>query len=166
MNVELAYIKSAETEKIIKIVEERLNGNLKNISLSNRIEVPDSYGLILANDVKRKIAISSSKTGWITIIESKEVNDYALLLQLSKELRTEVVAIIQSDIAGAWGFVEMSEGNMRSSYFSEEDDDIEDLIKRKLSEKTIFEPLYMFREVVREKGNGWNIVQVRNKTNV
>lgn len=162
MNVELAYIKSDETERVIQIVEERLNGTLKDICLSNQIEVPDSYDLILANDIKRKIAISSSKNGWITIVESKEVNDYALLFYLSKELQTEVISIIQSDVTGAWGFVEMSDGNLNGNYFSEEDDDIEDLIKAKLTEKAISEPLYMFREVVREKGKGWDVVQVRN----
>ena len=45
------------------------------------------------------------------------------------------------------------------SYFSEEDDEMEDLLGSKLSQKKICQPLYMFREVVRERGNGWYIIQ-------
>lgn len=160
MNIEQAFIKSVENQKVVQIVNERLNGSLKGIRLRNQINVPDSYNAILANDVKRKVAISSSKNGWIAIIESKEVNDYAMLIQLSKELQTEVLAIIQSDVIGAWGYVEILEGKVMKSYFSEEDDEIEDLLDNKLKEKKIDIPLYMFREVVRERINTWDIVQV------
>lgn len=158
MNVEQAYIKSSEKERVIEIVKKRLNGDLKDIHLNSQIDVPDSYETIIANDIKRKIAISSSINGWITIIESKEVNDYAMLLKISKELQTEVLAVIQSDITGTWGFVEMFKGKIVKSYFSEEDDEIEVLLERKLKQKEICKPLYMFREVVEQRGNGWNIV--------
>ena len=122
----------------------------------------DSYDAILANEVKRKVAISSPRNGWIAIIESKEVNDYAMLLQLSKKFQTEVLAILQSDVAGAWGYVEMFKGKVIKNYFSEEDDEIEDLIDEKMNEKGIDIPIYMFREVIREKGEGWDIVQINN----
>ena len=161
MNVEQAYIKSIDFESIIRIVEERLNGALKELHLYSKMEVPDSYDTILADDIKRKVAVSAPQNGWMTIIESKEVNDYTMLCQISKELQTEVLAVVQSDITGSWGFVEFSNGEVINSYFSEEDDNIEDLLEKKLNEKDILGPLYMFREVVREKGNGWNIVQKR-----
>ncbi len=158
MNVEQSFIKSTEKGRIIEIIEERLNGRLKDVRLCYPINVPDSYSAILANDEKRKIAVSSPQNGWVALIESKEVNDYALLLQLSKELQTEALAVIQSDITGAWGYVEMLEGKVTESYFSEEDDEIEDLLETKLNQKKICQPLYLFREVVRERGNGWDIV--------
>lgn len=159
MNVEQAYIKSFEIGRVVEIVKARLNGSLKDVHIDMQMEVPNSYDVILADDAKRKIAISSPKDGWIAIIESKEVNDYAMLLQLSKELQTDVFAVVQSDITGEWGFVEMNEGKVMKSYFSEEDDDIEELLETKLRNKKISTPLYMFREVVRERGNGWEIVQ-------
>ena len=159
MNIELAFIKSVENGRVVEVVKERLNGRLKDIRLSNQIGVPDSYDDIIANDVKRKIAVSSSRNGWIAIIESKEVNDYAMLIMLSKELQAEVLAIIQSDVTGAWGYVEMFEGKVIKSYFSEEDDGIEDLLEDKLNEKGVCIPLYLFREVARERGNGWDILQ-------
>lgn len=160
MNIEQAFIKSVDIGRVVGIVNERLNGSLKDISLCNEMDVPNSYNEILANNLKRKVAISSSKNGWISIIESKEVNDYAMLIQLSKDLQTEVLAVIQSDVTGAWGYVEIIEGKVAKSYFSEEDDDIESLLDDKLDEKEICIPLYMFREIVRERGNGWDIVQV------
>lgn len=162
MNIELAFIKSTENERVVEMVNERLNGRLRDIRLCIQMDVPDSYESILANEEKRKVAISSSKNGWIAIIESKEVNDYAMLLQLSIELETEVLAIIQSDVTGEWGYVEMFEGKVIRDYFSEEDDNIEDLLDEKMNEKGIDIPLYMFREVVREKGKGWDIVQITN----
>ena len=159
MNIEQAFVKCTEMESVVEIIGERLNGRLKDIYLTDPMDVPDSYDTILANDIKRKIAISSSKNEWIAIVESKEVNDYAMLMHLSRKLRTEVFAVFQYDIAGAWGYVEMFGGKVMDSYFSEEDDEMEDLLGSKLSQKKICQPLYMFREVVRERGNGWYIVQ-------
>ena len=160
MNIEIAFIKNAEQGKVAKLVDERLNGSLRDAQLCGQIDLPDSYDTILRNETKRKVAISPSKNGWIAIIESKEVNDYAMLLQLSKEFQTEVLAVIQSDITGAWGYVEMFEGSVVKSYFSEEDDRIEDLLNEKMSEKEICMPLYIFREVVREKESGWSVVRL------
>lgn len=162
MNIELAFIKSVEYGKVVEMVNERLNGSLRDIRFCSQMDVPDSYDAILANEVKRKVAISSQRNGWIAIIESKEVNDYAMLLQLSKKFQTEVLAILQSDVAGAWGYVEMFKGKVIKNYFSEEDDEIEDLIDEKMNEKGIDIPIYMFREVIREKGEGWDIVQINN----
>lgn len=79
-----------------------------------------------------------------------------------KKFQTEVLAILQSDVAGAWGYVEMFKGKVIKNYFSEEDDEIEDLIDEKMNEKGIDIPIYMFREVIREKGEGWDIVQINN----
>lgn len=159
MNIEQAFIKSVKVERVVELVRERLSGSLKDIRLRNQMSVPDSYEIILANEAKRKVAISYSCEGWISIIESKEVNDYAMLVELSRDLKTEVFAVLQSDIIGAWGYVEISEGEIIKSYFSEENDEIEDLLDDKLRQKRIRMPLYMFREVVKERGNGWNIAQ-------
>ena len=163
MNIEQAYIKSIENERVVEITKKRLNGEIKDICLKNQIGELDSYNVFLENDIKRKIAISSPRKGWITIIESKEINDYTLLLQISKDLQTEVFAIIQSDAVGAWGFVEILKGEVVKSYYSEDDDEIENLIGQKLEEKEIIEPFHMFREVVKEKGKGWEIVQTFRK---
>jgi len=161
MNIEQAFIKHSEQEKVVEIVEERLNGKLKDEHFFV-MEIPDSYDAILANNKKRKVAVSPSDNGWITVIESKEVNDYTMLMLISKELNTEVVAITQSDVVGAWGYVEINNGQVNRSYFSEDDEDIENLMEQKLKEKNIANILYMFREVVRKKDSGWKIIQLQN----
>lgn len=126
------------------------------------MEVPDSYDTILANAAKRKIAVSSLRNGWIAVVESKEVNDYAMLLELSRKLHTEVLAVVWSDAVGAWGYAEMLNGEVVKSYFSEEDDEMEDLLDSKLRQKNICQPLFLFREAVRERGNGWDIVKANS----
>lgn len=158
MNVEQAYIKCNDTKKVITIVKQRLSGKLPNITLDGHLNDFDSYNTMLADNLKRKVALSVSKNGWITMIESKEVNDNALLLYISKELNTDVLSVVQSDITGTWGVIEMSKGMVISSYLSEEDEEIEDLIIGKLEEHSIDEPIYMFREVV--KNVDWTIIQI------
>lgn len=135
MNVEQAFIKCNEKERVIKIVKELLDGRLRVVCRNYQMEVPDSYYTILANDAKRKIAIAAPQNGWIALIESKEVNDYAMLIELSRELQTEVLAVVLSDAVGAWGYVEISEGEVVKSYFSEDDDEIEDLLDGELRRK-------------------------------
>ena len=158
MNIEQAYIKCNDIEKAIAIVKQRLSGKLPDIAFDKQLSDFDSYNTMLTDNSKRKVALSISKNGYITIIESKEVNDNALLLYMSKELNTDVLTVIQSDITGTWGFIEMSKGMVIRSYLSEDDDEIEDFINSKLEEHSIGEPLYMFREVV--KNVDWNIIKV------
>lgn len=161
MNVENAYIKSDEIGKVIAIVEARLNNRLEGFCCNNQIEVPDSYDSILAHECKRKVAISDPQDGCITLIESKEVNDYGMLIVMSRQLQTEILAVIQSDVIGAWGFVEIFGGKVVNSYYSEADDGVEELLKNKMSEKKIHQSLFYFREVVKEKG--WNILQLKKE---
>lgn len=163
MNVEQAFIKYDEQQKVIDIVEERLNGSFKGEHFGLKSDIPDSYESILANDMKRKVSISSSEDGWITVLESNEVNDYTLLIQISQLLQTDVIAVVQADTVGEWGYVEISNGVVINSYFSEDDDDIELLINKKLCEKNISSRLYLFREVVKFNHLGWKIIQTYKK---
>lgn len=159
MNVEQAYVKSTSKEDVIRILELRLNNKPEEVGGQIDVGLPSSYDAIIAKDLKRKIAVSNSSNGWISILESKEVNDYNMLLQLSKDLNTEVLALVFSDVIGAWGFAEFIEGKVVKSYFSEEDDEIEEFISNKLDEKGIDIPMYMFREVVSKKAEGWSIIK-------
>lgn len=58
MNVEQAYIKYNDTEKVITIVKQRLNGKLPNIALDEQLSDFDSYNAMLADNLKRKAAPS------------------------------------------------------------------------------------------------------------
>ena len=162
MNVEQAYVKSTHKEDIIRILELRLNSKPEEVAIQIDVGLPSSYDTIIAKDLKRKIAVSNPSNGWISILESKEINDYKVLLQLSKDLNTKVLALVISDVIGAWGFAEFIDGKVVESYFSEEDDEIEDFIANKLKEKGIDIPMYMFREVVSKKAEGWSIIKKLN----
>ena len=150
MNVEQSYVKTNKRESIVQIVERRLNTDPEDIKLGMELDFLNSYKSILATDKKRKVAISNTSNKWLSILESKEVNDYYMLM-ISEELHAEVIAIIQSDVTGSWGFIEIANGKIQNTYFSEEDDEIEDLIEKKLDEKGINQRICMFREVVRDK---------------
>lgn len=155
MNVEQSYIKYNETADIEKIIRNRLTGE-KYVPKENvDFGVPNSYQVLLAEEPKRKVAISKPSNSWISVLESKEVNDYEMLLFISKELNTKILSIIQSDVTGTWGYVQMENGKVVSSYIGE-DDDVEYLIEKELEENGITTPIYMFREVVRD--NNWKIL--------
>lgn len=95
MNIEVAYVRKNNNESISEIIERRLCGVLEDPRIPDGVDIPDSYEVFLANNEKRKVAVSAPVNGWITVIESKEVNDYAMLFEISKELQTEVIAIVQ-----------------------------------------------------------------------
>ena len=161
MNFEQAYIKSENIEKVISIVERRLNGDLREMKAPIPADIPDSFEAFLASNLKRKIAVSEPSNGWITVVESKEVNDYSMLLAISMELNAKILSFAHYDSVGAWGFVEMVSGNISQNYFSEEDDDIEGCIERIKNENGIKNCVSFFREAVQSKDNTWRIVQVR-----
>lgn len=159
MNIEQAFINFDNPNIVKSIVERRLNGDLKELKYNYNIELNDSYDVFLKNDNKRKIAISPEKDGWITIIESKEVNDYTMLIEISKETESEVVAIQQYDSVGAWGYVLINKGEMVDSYFSEDDYDYENMIFDKMKTKGINNVLLLFREVIQMKDENWMFVK-------
>lgn len=158
MNIEQAFVKTDNISKVKDVVKKRLNSNPDTSGLQPDVGLPSSYDAILAKEQKRKIAISELKDEWVSILESKEVNDYKMLLEISKELNCEVIVIVISDVTGEWGFSELCSGTVLNSYFSEDDDDIEGLIGSKLRDKKIKLPLCMFREVASRKIAGWSII--------
>ena len=159
MNIEQAFINFDNPNIVKSIVERRLNGDLKELRYNYNIELNDSYDVFLKNDNKRKIAISPEKDGWITIIESKEVNDYTMLIEISKETESELVAIQQYDSVGAWGYVLINKGEIVDSYFSEDDYDYENMIFDKMKTKGINNVLLLFREVIQMNDENWMFVK-------
>lgn len=159
MNIEQAFINFDNPNIVKSTVERRLNGDLKELRYNYNIELNDSYDVFLKNNNKRKIAISPEKDGWITVIESKEVNDYTMLIEISKETKTEVVAIQQYDSVGAWGYVLINKGEIVESYFSEDDYDYENMIFDKMKTKGINNVLLLFREAIQMKDENWMFVK-------
>ena len=156
MNIEQAFIKSQTSDEIVEHISVRHNAPPEpGVKLD--MELPSSYDSIIAKDIKRKTAISKSVNGWVSILESKEVNDYKMLLDISKNLRTEVVSIVCSDVIGACGFAEFKNGEIIDSHYYEDIDDIEGLLEGVMESKGIQIPLSLFREVATYKANKWTI---------
>lgn len=84
LNVENLFVKCDEQRKVADIVEY----HWRNSSQPAQPDwgLPSSYMPLLAAETKRKIAISPPKEGWIALIESKEVIDFALAKVLSEGL--------------------------------------------------------------------------------
>ncbi len=160
MNCEQAYIKVNNPDKIIELVYQRLNGNLRHLRYDEDLnDIPNSFSDEIANDLKRKIAISKPIGEWIEMIEAREINDYALLIEISKVLNTDVFVIMQYDSVGAWGFADISNGEVTNSYFSEDDDDVEGLIEAEMNRRNIGFPTLLFRETFSRNEMEWKYVQ-------
>jgi hypothetical protein len=161
MNVEQAFIKTGDKKTVTESVKLRLNSNPDPVGSQPYVGLPNSYDSILANEPKRKVAISEISNGWISILESKEVNDYKMLLDLSIALNTEVLAVVISDVTASCGFTEIINGTVENSFFSEKEDDFEGIIYKKLLDKGIDIPVCMFREIASKKIQGWQIITAK-----
>ena len=82
-----------------------------------------------------------------------------MLIEISKETESEVVAIQQYDSVGAWGYVLINKGEIVDSYFSEDDYDYENMIFDKMKTKGINNILLLFREVIQMKDENWMFVK-------
>ncbi|MFC4323259.1 hypothetical protein [Litchfieldia salsa] len=159
MNVELAFIKTEKIDNIIDNIKERLVSLPDTFGTQPDVGIPNSYDSILAIENNRKIAVSQVSKGWISIIESKEVNDYKLLLDLSVNIQTEVIGIVLSEVTGNYGYVEINAGKVMSLFHSEQEEIDEEVINNLLLDKQINIPIYMFREVASNKNLGWQIIK-------
>jgi len=158
MNVEQAFIKTNNVTQLIECIKSRIVSAPDEFGTQPDVGLPNSYDSILAVEQKREIAISEEKNGWVSILESKEVNDYKMLLEISLVLDTELIAIVVSNVTASCGFVEMKNGKVIESYFSEDEEDFEGFIFSKLMKKGIDTPVCMFREVASKKIPGWQVI--------
>lgn len=155
MNIENLFVKSADQAAVASIVER----NLTNPPDDPGWELPSSYIPLLANDPKRKIAISPSKDGWIAIVESKEVVDFGMAKSLADELKGSIAIVQVSDATGEVGHLSYTQGSVMEQSFGEAVtdplNDARDVLKR----LEIPFDLMMFREVVQLASQGWSIKQ-------
>ncbi len=152
------FVKTENSEALIKIIEKRLNTQPDTVGEQPNWKLFSSYDSILIKELRRKIAVSISKNGWISAIESKEVIDFKLLQQISEQLKTKVIAIQLSEITGCCGYSSCLSGKIIESYFSEEDENPMGTLKAYLKMNGIEHSLLSFREVLNFKNQNWVIV--------
>jgi len=161
MIIEQAFVKTDNLLNIEEIILSRLINPPDPPGQQPEVGLPNSYDVSLAGDEKRKVAVSEVVNGWVSIIESKEVNDYKMLLNISKSLTTEVYAIMLYDTTGSYGFCLMINGKVVESRFSEEDDEMLEQIHYLINTKDISLPICKFSHVASRQIAGWKLL--RNK---
>lgn len=159
MNIENVFVRCHEQAKIAEIVEEYWRNPL-------RLPQPDwglpsSFHIILDRESNRKIAISPPTGGWIALVESKEVVDFALAGALSRGLGAFVLAIQVSEASGAAGYAVVSNGHLVESQFRQDDEDPLETIREVLKAHNVpFDPIG-FGETVHQLKEGWIVKKAR-----
>ncbi len=160
MNVENLFLRTGDQTTLAKIVERCL----ANPSTDPGWELLSSYGPLLENDPKRKVAISPGKDGWFAIVESKEVVDFGMAKSLSDELGGMAVIIQVSDVTGELGYLSYAEGTVMDCEFGEAASEPLNDARSVLKNLGIPFDLMMFREVVQLDAQGWLIKQRRQSS--
>lgn len=155
MNVEMSFVKTENREEVLLQVATRLNQPPDPHGRQPDWGLPSSYDAILAHEEKRKIAVSPLQNGWVGLIESKEVVDFAFMQLLGDRLRADVIVIQLYDVVGACGHVLYRHGAICEQYFSEEDDDPFNNIRNFIKRVGIPFDLMSFREAVQARSSGW-----------
>lgn len=159
INIENLFVKCDNQAKVADLVDDYL----QNPTLPTQPDwgLPSSFALLLANEPKRKIAVSPPLDGWIALIESKDVVDFALANALSEKMETCVLVIQLSEASGAAGCASVVRGKMLESQFNEEDADPLATVRGALKKHKIPFDTTLFREAVQRVSEGWIVKQKR-----
>lgn len=157
LNVENLFVKCDDQAKVAELIE----AHWRNPSQPAQPEwgLPSSFEPLLAKESKRKIVISPSRDGWVALIESKEVVDFALANALSEKLDTSVLAIQLSEASGAAGYASVVRGQVLESQFNEADDDPLSTVREALKKFKVPFDATLFREAVQRVSEGWSVKQ-------
>lgn len=157
LNVENLFVKCDNQAKVAELIETYW----RNPSQPAQPDwgLPSSFEPLLARESKRKVAISPARDGWVALVESKEVVDFALANALSETLDTTVLAIQLSESSGAVGYVSAARGHVLESQFNEEDDNPLLSVRSILREYKVPFDATLFREAVQRISEGWSVKQ-------
>jgi hypothetical protein len=158
MNVEMVLVRTDSIDQVVAAASKRLQSPPDEIGRQPDWGLPRSYDVLIARDPKRKIAVSPPTDGWIALVESKEVIDFALAQTLSELLEAEVVAIQLSEVTGCCGYALCSSGSVIETLFDDREEDPGGRIHDLLEGHGIATGLVMFREAVQDRRRGWQII--------
>lgn len=157
LNVENLFVKCGDQAKVVALVETHWHNPSQAVQPDWGL--PSSFESLLASEPKRKIAISPPRDGWIAIVESKEVVDFALANELSEKLGTTVLAIQVAEASGAAGYASAVHGQVLESRFNEEADDPLATVRDALRKFAVPFDATLFREAVQKITEGWSVKQ-------
>jgi len=157
LNVENLFVKCDNQTKVAELVDV----HWRNPSLPPQPDwgLPSSFEPVLANEPKRKLVISPPRDGWVALIESKEVVDFALAKALSENLQTTVLAIQVSEASGAAGYASVVRGQVLESQFNADDDDPLATVRETLKKYKVPFDATLFREAIQRASEGWMVKQ-------
>jgi len=157
LNVENLFVKCDDQAKVAELVETYWRDPSQPAQPDWGL--PSSFEPLLAKEPKRKVAISPPRDGWLALIESKEVVDFALAKALSEKLDTTVLAIQLSEGSGAAGYASAVRGQVLESQFNEEDNAPLASVRAALQKYKVPFDATLFREAVQRISEGWSVKQ-------
>lgn len=157
LNVENLFVKCGDQAKVTELVE----AHWRNPSQPPQPNwgLPSSFEPLLAKEPKRKLAISPPRDGWVALVESKEVVDFALANALSEKLDTSVLVIQLSEASGAAGYASVVHGQVLESQFNEDDANPLATVREALKKYKVPFDATLFREAVQLVPEGWSVKQ-------
>jgi len=158
MNIEMFFIQTDAVPQVYDLIRQRIKSTPDAKGQQPDWGLPSSYDVLLANEQKRKVALSPSVAGWVAGIESKEVVDFALLQRLADALKTNVIAVQLSEVSGCCGYALCTSGVVAEHRFSEDDDDPEGAVSEFLKRNGVSSNLISFREAMQKRNQGWMIL--------
>ncbi|MEI6219515.1 MAG: hypothetical protein WCP86_11500 [bacterium] len=158
MNVEMSFVNTDNREALLVQVASRLRAPPDSPGKQPDWGLSSSYDVLLAPERKRKVAVSPVQNGWVALVESKEVIDFAFLQFVGDTFKTDVVAIQVSDVGGAGGHALYRAGIVQEKYFSEDDDDPLANARSCLRKIGIPFDILTFREAIQLRSTGWAIL--------
>lgn len=159
LNIEMFFLRTPDSDAARAVVEMRLKSLPDPPGKQPDLGLPSSYDALLANEKKRRVALSAVDSGgWVAGIESKEVVDFALMLQIAERLDADILVVQLSEVAGACGYASYSQRMLREHRFNESEKDPADAVRRHLKLNGVRTGLLTFREAVQSRSQGWRIV--------
>ena len=158
MNVEMSFVQTDNRETLLAQVASRLKTPPDSPGKQPDWGLPSSYDVLLAPERRRKVAVSPMQSGWVALVESKEVIDFAFLQSIGDTLKASVVAIQVSDVVGACGHALYRTGVVQEKYFSEHDDNPLATARSYLKKIGIPFDILTFREAIQLRSTGWAIL--------
>lgn len=159
MNIQNFFVKSLDQSALVDCISDRLNAPPDPPGLQPDWGLHSSYDIWLAEDAKRKIAISPVTSGWIVGVESKQVVDFKLLQTIAENLRAEVIACQVHMPLNYFGYARCVAGKIAESQCREGEDDPLRKVHSYLCRLGAPSELFTFPEAIRLRSAGWRVLK-------
>jgi hypothetical protein len=155
------FTQTDNRDALLELVARRLSSPPDQPGSQPTWGLKNSYDVWLANEPKRKIAISTARNCWIAGVESKGVLDFAMLQSISEVLNCKVIACQFFGTTDAWGQACCLAGRLVGSMWNENEADPLNALRTGLQLSGVTHDLITFQEAIRLRSEGWSILERR-----